>query len=80
MIDGDGECNSSRSVMMCNISCKAIENTVTTLNELFAIVGDSYTEYIAEARCIYVRSMYLVASLFLYCIIYILAILNCVTL
>ena len=45
LIDDDGECNSSPSVMQWTISSKAIENTVSTIRELIDI-RDGYEECI----------------------------------
>ena len=45
LIDDDGECSSSSSVMKWTISSKAIENTVSTIKELID-VRDGYKECI----------------------------------
>ena len=45
LINDDGECSSSSSVMKWTISSKAIENTVSTIRELIE-VRDGYKECI----------------------------------
>ena len=45
LIDDDGECSSSSSVMNWTISSKTIENTVSTIRELID-VRDGYKECI----------------------------------
>ena len=45
LIDDDGECSNSSSVMKWTISSKAIENTVSTIRELID-VRDGYKECI----------------------------------
>ena len=45
LIDDDGKCSNSRSVMKWTISSKAIENTVSTIRELMDI-GDGDKECI----------------------------------
>ena len=45
LIDNDGGCSNSSSVMKWTISSKAIKNTVSTIGELID-VRDGYKEYI----------------------------------
>ena len=45
IIDDDSECNNSRSIMRWTNSCKAIENTASTIRELIDI-RDGYKECI----------------------------------
>ena len=45
LIDVDGECNNSRSVMKWTNSSKAIENTVSTIRELIDL-RDGYKKCI----------------------------------
>ena len=80
LIDDDGECSNSSSVMKWTISSKANENTVSTIRELIDVREGMYWVFIAGAECIHARFMYwLVYSfiVFFNCIICILLIIIC---
>ena len=76
LIDDDGECSNSSSVMKWTISSKAIENTVSTIRELVD-VRDGYKECIGFSSQELNVFMLVYYSIIFYCIICILLITIC---
>ena len=67
LIDDDGECNNSRSVMKWTISIKAIKNTVSAIRELIDI-SDGYKECIrfsSQGVDVFIYGRFIILLLFL---------------